>query len=217
MLEARHRRGRSASLALGLFVFLLGCKRAPPPPAPTPPAAALVNGAPILVARLQLELDRVRRGEDGGPGVTIEPGEIPRVARSLLDALVGRAIVLQRAKTAGMQVSEAEVQRAVDALAEAAGKGSATFAERLAKDSLTPEQLADEMRERLLAGRYVADQTGKERASPAEARAFFDTHHADFDEPEMVHCLQLVVRTPDEAKNALDQLRRGASFDELAR
>ena len=32
-----------------------------------------------------------------------------------------------------------------------------------------------------------------------------------------MHCLQLVVRTLEEAKSALDQLRAGASFDKLAR
>jgi peptidyl-prolyl cis-trans isomerase C len=32
-----------------------------------------------------------------------------------------------------------------------------------------------------------------------------------------VHCLQIAVRTPDEAKSVLDQLRAGTSFDKLAR
>src|SRR2546430_17571944 len=65
--------------------------------------------------------------------------------------------------------------------------------------------------------KYVAEQTAKERASPAEARAWFDTHRAEFEDPAQVHCLQLVVRTLEEAKSALDQLRAGASFDKLAR
>jgi peptidyl-prolyl cis-trans isomerase C/foldase protein PrsA len=33
----------------------------------------------------------------------------------------------------------------------------------------------------------------------------------------MVHCLQIAVRTPEEAKSILDQLRAGAAFDKLAR
>jgi len=208
------RGGRGALWALGLFCFL-GCRRAPPPEPPPPPAAALVNGAPIPVSQLQRELDRVRRGEEGD--AKADPQETPRLARALLDGLIDRAIVLQRAKAAGVQVSEAEVQRATEALADESRKVGAAFGEQLAKAGQTQERLSDEMRERLLAAKYVAEQTNKERASPAEARVWFDQHKADFEAPEEVHCLQIAARTPEEAKSVLDQLRAGAAFDKLAR
>src|SRR5437764_5815806 len=48
-------------------------------------------------------------------------------------------------------------------------------------------------------------------------RAWYDRNRAEFETPEQVHCLQIVARTPDEAKRVLDQLRAGASFDKLAR
>lgn len=167
------------------------------------------------MTRLQVEIDRLRRGDESE--AKVQPQEVPRLARALLDGLIDRAIVLQRAKAAGLQVSEAEVQRATDALADDARKGGATWNEQLVKAGQNPEQLSDEMREHLLAAKYVAEQTGKERASPAEARAWYDVHQQQFEEPESVHCQQLVVRTPDEAKSALDQLRAGAAFDKLAR
>src|SRR5438094_376820 len=149
------RRGRGAPLALGLFVFF-GCRGAPPPEAKPPPAAAVVNGVPIPVSRLQLELDRVRRGEDGQ--APAPSADVPGLAHALLDSLIERAIVLQRAKASGISVSDAEVQRATDGLADSARKGGEAFADRLTKDGQTAERLSDEMRERLLAGKYVADQ-----------------------------------------------------------
>jgi len=200
---------------LALLLCFLGCKRAPTEQPKPLPAAAVVNGAPIPLTQLQRELDRVRRGEEGDAKVA--PQEIPKLARALLEGLIDRTIVLQRAKLAGVQVSEAEVQRATEALAEESRKGGAAFNDQLRKAGQTQEALADEMRERLLAAKYVAEQTAKERASPAEARAWFDTHRAEFEDPAQVHCLQLVVRTLEEAKSALDQLRAGASFDKLAR
>lgn len=212
----RGRRGRSATIALGLFALWgAACRRAPPAPPPPPPAAAVVNGAPIPVSRLQLELDRLRLGDEGE--AKVEPQEVPKLARALLDGLIDRSIVLQRAKAAGLQVSEAEVQRATDALADDARKGGAAWSDQLVKAKQNAEQLSDELREHILAAKYVAEETGKERASTAETRAFYDTHKSAFEEPEAVHCLQIVVRTPDEAKSALDQLRSGASFDKLAR
>jgi peptidyl-prolyl cis-trans isomerase C len=176
----------------------------------------MVNGAPIPLTRVQLELDRMRRGSAEGEA-NVPPQDVPKLARAILDALVDRAIVLQRAKAAGMAVSEAEVQRATDVLADDTRKGGAAWGEQLARAGLNPEQLSDDTRERLLAEKYVAEQTRTERASPTETRAYYDTHRADFEEPEAVHCLQISVRTPEEAKSVLDQLRAGAPFDKLAR
>jgi peptidyl-prolyl cis-trans isomerase C len=205
-----------AAAAIGLLFCSQACRRAAPP-APAPPrAAAVVNGAPIPLTRVQLELDRMRRGSAEGEA-NVPPQDVPKLARAILDALVDRAIVLQRAKAAGMAVSEAEVQRATDALADDTRKGGAAWGEQLARAGLNPEQLSDDTRERLLAEKYVAEQTRAERASPTETRAYYDTHRAEFEEPEAVHCLQISVRTPEEAKSVLDQLRAGAPFDKLAR
>ena len=209
MKSVPHRGGLSALIALGLLSFFAACKRAPPPPPPAPPALALVNGDPIPLTRVQAELDRMRRGTGNGEA-KIAAQEVPRLARALLDAQIDRVIVLQRAKAAGMSVSEAEVQRATDALADDARKGGAAWNDQLARDGQSAEQLSDEMRERLLAARYVTEETRGERASAAETRAFYDTHRSLFEEPEAVHCLQIAVRTPDEAKSILDQLRAGA-------
>jgi parvulin-like peptidyl-prolyl isomerase len=174
-----------------------------------------VNGTPIPVSQVQRELDRVRRNEEGD--ATADPKDTPHLARALLDGLIDRAIVLQRAKAAGIQVSEAEVQRATEAMADDARKGGTGFNEQLARSQQTQEQLAEETRDRLLAARYVASETAHERASAAEAREWFDEHKEDFADPEQVHCLQIAVRTPDEAKSVLDQLRAGTAFDKLAR
>ena len=206
----------AGAAAIGLLFCSQACRRAAPPATPPPRAAAVVNGAPIPLTRVQLELDRMRRGSAEGEA-KVPPQDVPKLARAILDALVERTIVLQRAKAAGMAVSEAEVQRATDALADDARKSGAAWGEHLARAGLNPEQLSDDTRERLLAEKYVAEQTRAERASPAETRAYYDTHRAEFEDPEAVHCLQISVRTPEEAKSVLDQLRAGAPFDKLAR
>jgi len=206
----------AGAAAIGLLFCSQACRRAAPPAPPPPRAAAVVNGVPIPLTRVQLELDRMRRGSAEGEA-KVPPQDVPKLARAILDALVDRTVVLQRAKAAGMAVSEAEVQRATDALADDTRRGGAAWGEQLARAGLNPEQLSDDTRERLLAEKYVAEQTRAERASPAETRAYYDTHRAEFEEPEAVHCLQIAVRTPEEAKSVLDQLRAGAPFDKLAR
>lgn len=236
-------RGGRALTAPGLLCFFLvamGCPKQAPPAPPPPPAAALVDGVPITVAALQRELDRLRRGEvtdEGHAGIAqgtgappaaqvaqapqtqeaVAPDDLPRLAQALLEPLIDRAILLHRAQAAGLTVSDAEVQRATDALAEAARGAGQPFTERLAQDGETREGLAEEMRARLLAEKYVQDEVRKERASPTEVRAWFEQHHADFDTPEEAHALQITVSSAAEAKSVLDQLRKGAPFGELAR
>jgi len=213
-------RWRWAAAALLLFC---GCGRKKAPPAAPVPVVAVVDGTPIPVSALQRELDRARRGAgsqvvDGFPTpAKIEAKDLPRLARALLDPLIDRALLLQRAKVAGMTVSDAEVQSALDALAETARASGETFADRLAQDGQTLEQFAEDMRERLLAEKWVAEQTRGEKPSAAEVRAWFDQHRSDLDVKEEVHAQQILLATAEEAKSLLDQIRAGASFEQLAR
>src|SRR6266404_2116893 len=81
----------------------------------------------------------------------------------------------------------------------------------------TADQLAEDMRERLLAEKWVAEQTRGEKPSTAEVRAWFELHRSDLDVKEEVHAQQILVATAEEAKSLLDQVRAGASFEQLAR
>src|SRR2546430_17341663 len=92
-----HRAGAVA--ALGLLFCSQACRRAAPPAPPPPRAAAVVNGAPIPLTRVQLELDRMRRGSaEGGPKVS--PQDVPKLARASLDARVDAPLVVPRARPA---------------------------------------------------------------------------------------------------------------------
>jgi peptidyl-prolyl cis-trans isomerase C len=210
-------------LGLLLVCALPACRRHEPAAAAPQPVAAVVDGTSIPLSAVQREIDRLRRGS--GPAVVdgleaapkVESKDVPQLGRALLDSLIDRTLLVGRARLAGMTVSDAEVQRAMDALAESARASGQTLAERVSQDGQTPESLAEETRDRLLAEKWVADQTRGERPSAAEARAFFETHRSEFDTPEQAHALQILVSTAEEAKSLLDQIRKGASFEELAK
>ncbi|HWE25369.1 MAG TPA: peptidylprolyl isomerase [Myxococcales bacterium] len=211
-----------AALALAAGHFA-ACSRKSSSPAAPAPAVAVVDGISIPVSALQRELDRVRRGADtqvvDSPqtAAKVDAKDLPRLGRALLDPLIDRAILVQRAKLAGLSVTDAEVQAAVDALAESARTSGQSFEERLAQDGQTAEQLAEETRERLLAEKWVAQQTRGEKPSPLEVRAWYEQHRGDLETNEEVHALQILVTTAEEAKSLLDQIRAGASFEQLAR
>ena len=219
-------RGASGACAAALVAaaaLIGGCSRKNAPQAAPTPTVAVVDGTPIAISALQRELDRVRRGADSQvvdaptTPAKVDPKDLPRLGRALLDPLIDRALLVQRAKAAGLTVTDAEVQAAVDALAESARASGASFEERLAQDGQTAEQLAEETRERLLAEKWVAEQTHGEKPSAAEVRAWFEQHRSELETNEEVHALQILVTTAEEAKSLLDQIRAGASFEQLAR
>jgi len=212
----RGARGACAA-ALAAAALIGGCSRKNAPQAAPTPTVAVVDGTAIPISALQRELDRIRRGAGSPAAAKIDAKELPRLARALLDPLVDRALLVQRAKAAGLAVTDAEVQAAVDALAESARASGASFDERLAQDGQTAEQLAEETRERLLAEKWVADQTRGEKPSAAEVRAWFEQHRSELETKDEVHALQILVTTAEEAKSLLDQIRAGALFEQLAR
>lgn len=219
----RGARKACAAALIGAAALTGACARNNAPQAAPTPTVALVDGTPVPVSALQRELDRLRRGAgsqvvDAPPApAKIDSKDLPRLARALLDPLIDRALLVQRAKAAGMTVSDAEVQAAVDALAESARVSGSSFEERLAQDGQIAEQLAEETRERLLAEKWVAEQTRGEKPSAAEVRAWFEQHRSEMETKEEVHALQILVTTAEEAKSLLDQIRAGASFEQLAR
>jgi parvulin-like peptidyl-prolyl isomerase len=209
---------RSALSIVAALSLTLGCKRAPPPPSPPPAAAAVVDGQPIPVPLVQRELERLRRGPGREGPVTVDPRELPKQARAVLEPLIDRALLLAKARAAGLSVSDAEVQAAMDKLSESAQQGGQSFEERLAEDGQTVDGLASELREQLLAEKYMAASRAP-IAPPAEkeVRAWYDAHRADYDQPERVRALQIFVSSAEQAKSLLDQARMGTPFEELAR
>ena len=63
----------------------------------------------------------------------------------------------------------------------------------------------------------MAEQTRGDKPSALEVRAWFEQHRDELDTNDQVHALQILVTTAEEAKSLLDQIRAGASFEQLAR
>jgi len=209
---------RPCAAAAGALAALAACQRPPPPPPPAPPAAALVDGQAIALKTVQRELDRLRRGPTSEAAAPVESREVPELARALLGSLVDRTLLVRKARAAGLAVSDAEVQREVERLSAAAQAAGHAFEERLKNDGQTAEGLAEEIRERLLAGKWVAREASKpERPGRPETKAWYDAHRAELDVPEAVRAFQIVVSSAEQAKSLLDQIRAGALFEALAK
>ncbi|HET9553486.1 MAG TPA: peptidyl-prolyl cis-trans isomerase [Anaeromyxobacteraceae bacterium] len=169
---------------------------------------ALVNGEPIAADALARELRQTSAGGEA-------PGDVLR--QRVLDDLVDRALLLQQAKARSIVVGQDQVERAF--LRIRAEYPGTHFDDLLAQERLSQGELKARLKDQLTVERLFHEEVfPRVKVEDAEVERWYADHAADFQEPERVHVLQVVVASRDEAAQVRDQLRRDpARFAEVAR
>ncbi len=204
-------RRRATLLAVILAVAACGrCGGGAPAPAPGPKAVALVNGEPISAATLARELRQTRAGAEGGG-----PGDVLR--QRVVDDLVDRALLLQQARGRSVVVGQDQVERAF--LRIRSEYPGTHFDDLLAQERLSQGELKARLRDQLTVERLFHEEVfPRVQVADAEVERWYADHAAEFQEPEKVHVLQVVVASRDEAAQVREKLRRDpAGFAEVAR
>jgi peptidyl-prolyl cis-trans isomerase C/foldase protein PrsA len=175
---------------------------------------ATVNGEVIARGDFERLLTREAQAmEDVGPR---SPQQIEPYKQTLLDTLVEHALLLQAARAAQVEVTAEEVDRRVLALASEYPAG--TFDEALEQSGTTRAALTRSTREQLLIEKLLTQEVyARVAVTEEQIRRYFDEHPSEFEEPEQVHALQIVVKGLDEAKRIQQQLWQGKKFGDLAR
>jgi peptidyl-prolyl cis-trans isomerase C len=204
---------RSSFAILLVAALAAGCARcgeekkdAPPPPR----AVALVNGEPIAADALARELREARAGEGQGDGQDI-------LRRRVLDELVARSLLLQEARRRGIVIGQDQVERAF--LRIRAEYPGTHFDDLLAQERLSQAELKARLKDQLTIERLFEQEVFPQVVvSDAEIDRYYGDHPQEFQEPERVRVLQIVVPTKDEANQLREKLRRNPqSFAEVAR
>jgi peptidyl-prolyl cis-trans isomerase C len=175
-----------------------------------PHPVAVVNGEPITAEALGRELRQIRAGGEGEP--VTEP-----LRKRVLDDLVDRALLLQQARARSIAVGQEQVERA---FLRVRGEYPGThFDDLLARERLSQAELKARLKEQLTVERLFHDEVFPRVLVPAaDAEKWYADHAPEFQEPERVRVLQVVVSNRDEASTLRDKLRRDPSrFAEVAR
>jgi len=209
-----HHAPSSAPLALcfALITLAAGCKRESDVDR-VGDVVALVNGEALSREDFAREL---RRELSGGelPDPTQE--QLEPLRRALLDSTIERMLILQEARKLEVVVSDEEVDRQL--LRMAAQFPADRFEDALGQSALTRAEFKRRTRERLTIEKLFATRVYPRVAvTEAELRDAYGERAAEFETPEQVRMLQIVVREQDEAQRLRNQLRAGKSFAELAR
>lgn len=196
----------SVILALGLSacssLFATPVTPTPPPPTQTPvpptatppPSAATVNGEYITLAEFQAELDRYKSAQTA-LRKTLTEGD---AKKAVLDDLIAQVLLSQAAQEDGFDLTEAELKSREDALAAAVGG-----AEALSK--WKSDHGYDDASFRIALKRSAESAWMRDKII-----AEVPTH------TEQVHVRQILTYNLEDAQAALDKLKTGTDFDELA-
>ena len=179
-------------------------------PTAGPAAVAVVNGESIPVEAVARELRQIRAGGESDP-IT------PPLRQRVLDDLVSRALLLQQARARSIAVGQDQVERA---FLRVRGEYPGThFDDLLARERLSQAELKARLKEQLTVERLFADEVfPRVQVAQAEVEKWYADHPAEFQQPERVRVLQVVVSNRDEAATLRDKLRRDPSrFADVAR
>ena len=197
--------------ALGAAIFLDACKE--PEVRQEEETVAVVEGEPIHVE----ELERALAAEAAVTGDALDdPAWKDERRRRLLDEIIDRKLLEQAALRRGIRVSEAEVERAL--LRLRADYPGEAYEDLLSAQRLSPAELRDRLRRQLLLERLLSREVyARIAVTDAEIDAWLE-QNPDFlrSRPERVRASQIVVKTEEEARRILAELRKGASFSEMA-
>ena len=203
-----------ALAALAGAALVAGCGRCAGKPAPgreAPRPVAVVNGEPIAREAIQRELAHARAA--GGEGEA--PDGVLR--RRLLDDAIERTLLLQQARERSIAVAQDQVDRAL--LRLRADYPGTHFDDLLAQERLSQAELKARLKEQLTIEKLFADEVfPRVQLAETEVERYYTEHAQEFEQPEQVHALQIVVATKAEAQRLRDEVRRRPqSFGDVAR
>jgi len=178
---------------LGVAIFvcaasMVSCRNQP---APSKDTWAVVNGVPIS----RTEVEKYYRSREQAQGTTPSHDEALSLKLGILDQLINNEILFQRAKALNLVASDAEVESRFEQ-----SKSSFTedeFQKNLQASGLTVDDLKREIRRELSIQKLLnREVTSKIVITDADIAAFYASHKAQFDVPEMQYHIAQIVVTP---------------------
>ena len=168
----------------------------PAPPTPTPPpSAAVVNGEYIPLTEFNAEVQRYQSAQQGlGKTVSEEDAN-----KTVLEDLIAQTLLAQGARQAGFNLTEADLQSRMDALANQLGGAQALS--KWESDHGYDDASFRAALKRSIESAWMRDNIIADVPNTAD----------------QAHVRQILTYNAEDANKALDDLKSGRDFDELAR
>jgi peptidyl-prolyl cis-trans isomerase SurA len=184
---------------------------------------AVVNDQIITLHELEKSLKQI------APDLAEKAGD-PEIRRQLLARLIDQKLIDMQVKRLGIQITEEEVDKAVERIKEEQGLTAAgEFVRALQKEGLTEADFRNRIREQLLRYRLVSREIGSRIIIPEDRlRDFFEKNKSKYQKQEGIHLALIFLSTDglgdEEIKSKRkkmeeirERLLKGEDFAELAK
>jgi len=150
------------------------------------------------------------------PGKEAKGTELGDLKQAYLDQVIERKILVQEARRLGIKISQEELNQAISEIKmDYFGEG---FGEKLGLKGTTLEEWKNRLEEKLLAEKVIRGAFYPlEKIDEKEALQYYEDHRSSFQIAQKVRARQIVVADGEEAIQILKRLKKGESFEKLAR
>jgi peptidyl-prolyl cis-trans isomerase C len=187
---------------------------------------AVVDGEKISKAQLTEAFDRAVQ-MTGVKAADLSAEQKTEGYRQILDELITEKLVSKA--SAGVEVPQSEIDAQI-AKIKAQFPSEEDFNKQLAHVGQTPEQLSEAIKKMLQQQKWLESQiAGKTEVTEEEAKKFYETNKAEFEQPETVKASHILFRVskddPEDvvnkkleaAKTAETRAKKGEDFGALAK
>ena len=195
-----------AALVLVIAVLLTGCGDA---------TVATVNGQAITKSQLDREV-KFRYGSQAGDPSS---SQYKQLETQMLDTLITQQIINAEAQKQGINVSDDEINKAVDQQKQAAG-GDDKLKSKMSNAGVSDDQLRGMMKDDIYFQKLLANVTkNAANVTDQQAQDYYNQHKSDgtFQAPEQRQVRHILVADQATAQKIEAQLKAGADFATLAR
>ncbi|MCX7944813.1 MAG: peptidyl-prolyl cis-trans isomerase [Deltaproteobacteria bacterium] len=136
------------------------------------------------------------------------------IKQNFIIQFINEELLYQEAKRRGLRVENEQIEAELREMKD--GHTDMTFGTYLSSMMLTETTLRDKIERRLLIEELINSLVKDFYVEDEELKNYYNSNKAEFVRPPMCRMRHIVVKTRDEAQNILTQLKKGASFEELA-
>ncbi|HEY5539818.1 MAG TPA: SurA N-terminal domain-containing protein [Coriobacteriia bacterium] len=160
--------------------------------------AAKVNGQVIKVSDLNTQLDQLKKQYPQMFTGTDAEGRLLDFKQRLLENLINQALIEQAAKSKGINVSDADVQKQIDQL-KSGFKDSSQFDQALKSAGMTVDQLKTQIRNQLVTQKLVETLAANQKVSDADIQAYYAKNKSQFIQKAAKRASHVLFKPEDKA------------------
>jgi peptidyl-prolyl cis-trans isomerase SurA len=193
--------------------------------------AATVNGKKIVMA----EVERIIQQQSQGKQAQLSAHDLAQARLNVLDGLVKREVLFQRADQEKLLPSEDEITNAINKQKQDSGMTDEEFERQLKEQNLTREGLREETKKELAIQKLQDKYAGKITISDREVEDYYNANKQQFVNARGVGLAMIVVDPADNSQQGIQndaksdaeaqtkindinqQLKSGADFATVAR